>query len=111
MNRCPHYTDIHPMKNYLESLPTKLLEYMAVAMPVIASDFPFYKTFVEENDVGFCGSPADPMAIADRIETLFKSEDGLKKLAQWSERGPAVADQKYSWKTQSKKLLAFYEAL
>ena len=102
---------LHPMKNYVESLPTKLLEYMAVAMPVIASDFPFYKTFVEENDVGFCGSPADPVAIAGRIEQLFKGEEGLKKLAQWSERGPAVADQKYSWKTQAHKLLAFYESL
>ncbi|MBK8042480.1 MAG: glycosyltransferase [Haliscomenobacter sp.] len=48
---------LHPKKNYLEALPTKLFEYMLCGIPVIASNFKLWETLVEESGAGFCVDP------------------------------------------------------
>lgn len=96
---------LYPVANYIESLPTKLLEYMAAGLPVIASDFPLYKKFVEKNKCGLTVDPFIPIKIAKAIEYLIKHP---KKAQKMGENGRKAILENYNWKNESKKLLKVY---
>ncbi|NCQ54677.1 glycosyltransferase family 4 protein [Candidatus Peregrinibacteria bacterium] len=89
-------------------LPNKLFEYMASALPVIASDFPLYKEVVESSQCGLCIDPNNIDAIADAIIRIFKNHDiGL----EMGLRGREAFMKKYNWEKEEKKLLALYGEL
>jgi glycosyltransferase involved in cell wall biosynthesis len=55
----------YPTINYLDALPVKMFEYMAAGLAVIASDFPYWKSIIENSDCGICVNPLDAKAIAE----------------------------------------------
>ena len=62
---------IHPTVNYLDSLPTKMFEYMRAGIPVIASNFPKWKSIIEGNKCGICVDPLKPEEIARTLPKDF----------------------------------------
>ena len=46
-----------PVPTYVVSQPTKLYEYMAAGLPVMASDFPAWRGTIEGNRCGICVDP------------------------------------------------------
>jgi glycosyltransferase involved in cell wall biosynthesis len=99
---------LHPVPNYLESLPIKMFEYMSAGIPVIASDFPIWKNIIESTNCGVCVNPLDPKSIAKAINFLSKNPRKAKKMGLNGER--AVVE-KYNWNNEEKKLLDFYKNL
>jgi glycosyltransferase involved in cell wall biosynthesis len=99
---------LHPKPNYIESLPTKLFEYMAVGLPVIASNFLPWKEIVEGNNCGLTVNPLDPEDIARAIEYLIEHPEEARKMGQ---NGKKAVMEKYNWETESQKLLDLYEKL
>ncbi len=99
---------LHPKPNYIESLPTKLFEYMATGLPVIASNFPLWKEIVEGNNYGLTVNPLDPEDIARAIEYLIEHPEEARKMGQ---NGKRAVMEKYNWETESQKLLDLYEKL
>lgn len=99
---------LHPIPNYYESYPTKIFEYMAMGLPVIASNFPLYRSIIEENNCGMCVNPLDPKAIAAAIEWLIKHPSEAKMMGQ---RGRKAVEQIYNWDVESAKLVNFYKKL
>ena len=51
----------------------KLYEYMALGLPVLISDFPKLKAFIESNDCGIAVDPSSPEAIAKAIKYSKKT--------------------------------------
>jgi len=94
--------------NYRESLPTKLFEYMAVALPIVSSNFPLWKEVVEGNHCGITADPRNPGEIAKAVEYLVEHTDEAKTMG---ENGRRAVLEKYSWENESKKLLAIYKDL
>ena len=97
-----------PTPYHVEALPNKIFEYMSAGIPVVASDFPFWRSLVEATGSGLCVDPCDPAAIAaaiDRIadDTAFADECGR--------RGSAAVAREYNWTSQGRKLAALYDAL
>ena len=58
---------LHPERNYVESFPTKLFEYMAAGLPVVISDFPFFHELLDPGGCAIYGDPPDPAQIAAAI--------------------------------------------
>jgi len=99
---------LHPLKNYMDSAPTKLFEYMAVGLPFVTSNFPFYQRLVSESQSGFCLPPLEPKTVADQIAKYFFNENRDHQLEKMSQSGPSKALELFSWKTQELKLHKMY---
>ncbi len=99
---------LYPTPKYLASYPTKLFEYMAAGVPVVASDFPVWRRFVDEARCGLLVDPQDPGAIAEAIRWLLEHPD---EAAAMGARGREAVGAWYSWEQEARTLLAFYEDL
>lgn len=85
---------------YVESLPTKMFEYFAAGVPVIMSDFPLWRSIVEELDCGMLVDQTSPRAIAEAVarydadpELLLRHSDNARRAStqlNWSREAPAL---------------------
>ena len=88
--------------------PTKLFEYMALGMPLIASNFPTYRAVVEGTACGLCVDPDAPAEIAAAIEWLM---DHPTEAAEMGRRGREAVIREFNWEREAAKLLRLYEEL
>lgn len=68
--------------NYRHSLPTKVLEYLAVGLPVVASDLPGTRRLAEGLEAVELVPPNDPRELADPIERSLDPRVREKAVAQ-----------------------------
>ncbi|MGL5335807.1 MAG: glycosyltransferase family 4 protein, partial [Enterovibrio sp.] len=99
---------LHPMLNFLDSLPIKMFEYMAAGLPVIASNFPLWQQIIEDTQCGLCVDPLDPKAIAEAIDHLVSHP---LEAEQMGRNGQKAVAEKYNWGIEEQKLLKFYQSL
>jgi glycosyltransferase involved in cell wall biosynthesis len=95
---------LHPQHNYLTNLPVKAFEYMTCSLPVVMSDFPYWREVFE--GAALFVDPQRPEAIAAAIRHLLDHPDEARRLG---ERGRMMVEEKYSWEAESVKLLALYD--
>jgi glycosyltransferase involved in cell wall biosynthesis len=93
------------LNNYLAS-PNKLFEYIHAGLPVAASDTPFMRKIVCDNDIGAVFDPRDPRSIAKSLNQITRA----RELRHHRKMIRAVA-KKYSWQVEQKKLLHAYTRL
>jgi glycosyltransferase involved in cell wall biosynthesis len=92
---------------YMEySLSTKLIEYVAMGVPVIASDLRTFRSHFDEAAIRFVPG-GDPQALAQAIVTMASDPIAAKSQAAEA-RGQAVP---YAWAIQSAHYLAVVEGL
>lgn len=99
---------LHPIINYIDALPVKMFEYMASGIPVIASNFPLWKSIIDEVRCGTTVDPMQPSAIADAISNYIKHPETARK---HGENGKKAILQKYNWSIEEKKLIEVYKSL
>ncbi len=95
----------HPAGNHIKSQPNKLFEYMSVGIPVIASNFPLWREFVEKNKCGLLVDPLNPNEIADGIRWILDHPEEAELMGK---RGQEAVFSVYNWSVEEKKLLQFY---
>ena len=93
---------LHPLPNYIRSMPTKLFEYMSAGLPVIASNFPLWKHIVEKNNCGLTVDPTKPREIAAAVEYLMERPELMEEMGK---NGKMAALKEYNWEQESVKLL------
>ena len=99
---------VHPEPRYQVSYPTKLFEYMAAGLPVIASDFPLWRNIVDDVRCGILVDPLDPAAIAEAVVTLLENPEEAAAMGQ---RGRSAVESSYRWDKEEAKLLNLYAEL
>jgi glycosyltransferase involved in cell wall biosynthesis len=99
---------LQPMPSYVDSLPIKMFEYMSAELPVIASDFPLWRTIVEATGCGACVDPADPGSIAGAIRAVI---DDPAAIAAQGRAGRQAVLSTYNWPVAEQALLGLYERL
>lgn len=99
---------LKPAKNYINSQPIKIFEYMAAGLPVVASDFPLWKEIVENNHCGLCVDPISAENVRSAVIQILHNSDMAQEMGL---NGRRVVETEYNWGTQEDKLLALYEEL
>lgn len=99
---------LHPTTNYLESYPIKMFEYMGAALPIVASDFPLWRSIVERHEAGVCVNPLDSEAIANTVNRLLDHAEQCRKMGEMGRRH--IVDE-FNWEHEASKLNAFYQLL
>ncbi|MCC6403769.1 MAG: glycosyltransferase family 4 protein [Fimbriimonadaceae bacterium] len=97
-----------PLRNHVESQPNKLFEYMAAGLPVIASDFPYWRQIVGEVGCGIHADPNDPDSIAAAVRALV---DDPIRAQEMGMLGQQAVRERFHWDTQAPVLLELYAEL
>lgn len=98
----------HPGPNHTEALPTKLFEYMAAGLPVVASRFPLWERIITECQCGLTVDPLSPREIAEAVGHLVAHPEEAQRMGR---NGREAVQQRYNWETEAKKLLDLYSRL
>ncbi len=97
-----------PKANLVDSYPTKLFEYMALGIPVVASDFPLYREVIEQWDCGRCVAPGDAREVARGVRWLLEHPGEARAMGR---RGQEAVRKRYRWEPEAEKLLNLYARL
>lgn len=98
---------IPPYKKYLKNIPLKMFEYMGCGLPVIASDLPPSRQFVEGKDCAILVKH-EGAAYAEAIISLLEDTERAEQMGQ---NGKKLIYDKYNWNVEEKKLFRIYEEL
>lgn len=93
-----------PVPNHLESQPNKLFEYLESKTPILISNFPIWKKFIDNYNCGLTVDPTNPQEIGSALDKLFSSLN----LNEMGEIGYKTIIEKYNWENESKKLIKLY---
>jgi glycosyltransferase involved in cell wall biosynthesis len=88
--------------------PIKVLEYMASARPLVASNMPIVRELVREDVDALLFSPNDPEDLARQVLRLLEDSELAKRL---SASGSERALSKFTWHEAQKKLVKVYGRL
>jgi glycosyltransferase involved in cell wall biosynthesis len=77
---------------------------MALGLPIVASDFPKWKSILDNKPCALYVNPESPKDIADKMKMLIENQELREKLGKAAKEN----SKKYSWNSVAKRLLDFY---
>jgi len=80
------------------SCPLKLIEYLAMAKPVISTDIPFSREVIELCNCGILIPSYEPEQIVAGIEYMYERRSSLEQMGRL---GRAIVEKNYSWEEKS----------
>ncbi len=96
---------LKPIPNHLDALATKLLEYLALGVPVISSDLSLHREIIEKNNCGIIINSNNAQEIADAIQWFLEHPI---EATEMGERGRRYVLKNMNWNMEKKKLLSVY---
>lgn len=97
-----------PTEHYMRKELTKFFEYMTAGLPILCSNFPLWKTFIDTYQCGVTVNPSDEKEIKAAIDYLRNNPDEAKKMG---ENGRKAVLSELNWGIEEKKLLEWYEQI
>lgn len=94
--------------SYRLALPNKLFQYMAAAIPTVASDFPDVAEVVEGSGAGVVVDPTDPDAAATAIRGIL---DDPARARTMGEAGRRAVTDRFNWETSARELVRRYRTI
>lgn len=95
---------LHPTPNYKESTPTKVFEYMACELPVILSNFEFWK-----DAFGEVGIFVDPLNQNEFIEAIQYYIDNPDERMTQGQRNRERYINAFTWEGEGERLIKLYK--
>jgi glycosyltransferase involved in cell wall biosynthesis len=89
----------------INGVHTKLFEYMAAGLPIVASDLPHQADTISQAKNGLLAQPEDPDSFVEAICELAAHRDRARQLGL---NGQRYFVDHYSWESQSEKIQQFY---
>jgi glycosyltransferase involved in cell wall biosynthesis len=99
---------LKPIPNYLESLPTKIFDYMNNKIFVIASNFPLYTEYIDRPQTGIT---LNYNSYQKQLTDSIKVISNPNKVKEMAENGYRLVKKSCNWQGEEKKLNQIYEEL
>ncbi len=97
-----------PYGNNMVAWPVKMLDYMALGLPLVYSDLPPHRELVAGHEVGVEIDATRPESIADGLAALLLDPSLAARLG---EAGQSLARTRLNWEPERAKLVALVERL
>lgn len=101
-------SDVCVLSSRAEGFSNSILEYMAAARPVVATDVGGAREAVVEGQTGYLVAAGDDEAMAARIVSLLSDSEAARRMG---ERGRRIVEEKFSCRAQLERTEALYEKL
>jgi len=114
LGRCEHVgallqvSDVCVLTSKAEGFSNAILEYMAAARPVVATDVGGAREAVAEGQTGYLVSSGDYQTMAERIVSLLRDRECARVMGK---RGQRVVEEKFSCEAQLADTEKLYEKL
>ncbi|AXF56521.1 glycosyltransferase [Salicibibacter kimchii] len=97
-----------PTEHYKRKELTKFFEYMSAGIPILCSDFPVWKAFIDRYQCGIAVDPQEREAIQDALEYLRLYPEEAAKMGR---NGQKAVREELNWHKEEEKLLQWYEEI
>jgi glycosyltransferase involved in cell wall biosynthesis len=97
-----------PTPHHLVAPPVKSFEYIAMGIPMILSDFPYWRRTFDGVDCAIFVDPTDPAAIAAAMRDLIRDPE---RAAEMGRNGRRAVEERFNWSTQLDALVRSYRRL
>lgn len=95
-------------EHYMKKELTKFFEYMNAGIPIICSDFPVWKSFIDKYQCGITVDSHNDQEIKEALDYLRNHPDAAE---QMGENGKKAVQEQLNWGTEEKKLITIYQRL
>jgi glycosyltransferase involved in cell wall biosynthesis len=102
---------IIPLPNvakFHSNIPSKLFDFLLSGLPVVLSDLPPSKPFIQGLDIAIPVKPDDAESYADAIMELLTNNARMTAMGR---KAREIAFNRYTWETQAPKLIEMYKKL
>src|SRR5690625_1864573 len=97
-----------PTEHYKKKELTKFFEYMNAGLPIVCSDFPVWKQFINKYECGITVDPYNETEIKNALNTL---RDNPNLAYEMGENGRQAVVDELNWEVEERKLLQWYDEL
>lgn len=94
--------------NHINSQPNKLFEYMSASLPVVMSNFEYWKEITDKFNCGISVDPENPHEVAKAIKRI---KDNPKEAKDMGKNARRAVEEVYNWGMEEKKLLELYASI
>src|SRR5205085_9609469 len=101
-------SDVCVLSSTAEGFSNAILEYMAAARPVVATDVGGAREAVVEGETGYLIPAGDDEAMATRIVSLLREPERARAMGR---RGKQIVEENFSCEAQLARTLALYDRL
>ncbi|OLE50707.1 MAG: hypothetical protein AUG51_26515 [Acidobacteria bacterium 13_1_20CM_3_53_8] len=112
IGRCDHVpellavSDVCVLTSKAEGFSNSILEYMAAARPVVATDVGGAREVIEEGESGYLVSSGDDERLATRIIALLREPERAREMGM---RGRRIVEEKFSCAVQLERTEEMYD--
>ncbi len=97
-----------PYKKFMKNIPLKMFEFMGVGLPVVLSDLPPSRQFINGEH---CAIAVEPDNIDEYVRAIKLLLNNPEKSIEMGKNGKKLVFAKYNWTVEGKKLLNLYSNL
>lgn len=99
---------LFPTPAYAASIPTKLFEYLAAGLAVVATDVPLWRELLAGADCATWVPPGDPEAV---VAAIRRYDEDPELLLRHATSGRALVRERFRWDREEQVLLDLYRSL